>query len=231
MKYKAVLFDLDGNLLPLDLESFIQDYFRALSASVAAHVEPKRFVSALLQATQVMLENDGSKTNSQVFMDSFLPLLDCKPETLMPLFERFYQEKFPDLGKDIKPLPQARQAVELAAGQGAKIVLATNPVFPRAAVDARLEWAGLGDIEFDWITSYENSCYCKPNPGYYMEILENINLKPQQCLMVGNDTREDTAAGAVGMDTFLVEGHIVEHAGAPAPTWRGSWEQLLELLQ
>jgi FMN phosphatase YigB (HAD superfamily) len=128
-------------------------------------------------------------------------------------------------------LPQARQAVEAAVSQGAKIVLATNPVFPRAAVDSRLEWAGLADVEFDWVTSYENSRFCKPSPGYYLDILEQINLEPQQCLMVGNDAREDTAAAALGIDTFLVEGYIVEHPGATPPTWRGSWQELLELLQ
>lgn len=231
MKYKGVLFDLDGTLLPLDLDGFIRDYFRALSASVAEHVEPQRFVAALLQSTQVMLDNDGSKTNSQVFTEHFFPLLDCQPDTLMPMFERFYREKFPELGRDIKPIPQARQAVEAALAGGAKIVLATNPVFPRAAVDARLKWADLADIEFDWVTSYENSRYCKPNPGYYTDILDKINLDPSECLMVGNDTREDASAAAVGMDTFLVEGYIVEHPSADTSTWRGSWQDLLELLR
>ncbi|MDP1125298.1 hypothetical protein Q5O12_27610, partial [Klebsiella pneumoniae] len=82
---------------------------------------------------------------------------DSEPEQLLPVFDRFYAEDFPHLGKGIEPLPMARKVVEAAWSQGAKLVLATNPVFPRVAVDARLEWAGLADVPFALITSYENS--------------------------------------------------------------------------
>jgi FMN phosphatase YigB (HAD superfamily) len=106
MKYRGVLFDLDGTLLPLNLESFIQDYFRALAASVAEHVEPRRFIFSLLQATQVMLENDGSKTNSQAFMEHFFPLLNCQPHTLLPLLNSFTRKNSPTLVRGFNPCPR-----------------------------------------------------------------------------------------------------------------------------
>lgn len=231
MRYKGVLFDLDGTLLALDLNQFLRRYFKALAAKVALVVPPGRFLPAVMKSTEKMLINDGSKTNSEVFMEQFFQMVDMEPEVLMPIFDQFYREDFPRLGEGIEPLPPAQKAVEVALQGGATLVLATNPVFPRPAVDTRLEWAGMADVPFALVTSYENSRYCKPNPGYFTDILNQTGLVAEQCLMVGNDTREDTAAGQLGMDTFLVEGHIIEQEDPYPPTWRGDWSQLLELLQ
>ncbi len=29
--------------------------------------------------------------------------------------------------------------------------------------------------DFEWITTYENSSYCKPNPAYYFEIMRKLD--------------------------------------------------------
>ena len=67
---------------------------------------------------------------------------------------------------------------------GHKVILATNPIFPREAVLSRLSWIDLTQDDFDYITTYEISHYCKPNPDYYKEILENCNLQPAECVMI-----------------------------------------------
>ena len=83
-------------------------------------------------------------------------------------------------------------------------ILATNPLFPRIATESRVRWAGLDPADFDWITTYENASYCKPNPDYYREILGRMGLDPKDCIMVGNDAVEDVAAAELGMEVFLV---------------------------
>ena len=35
--YKAVFFDLDGTLLPVDMDAFLQAYFKALGKYAAGH--------------------------------------------------------------------------------------------------------------------------------------------------------------------------------------------------
>lgn len=230
MKYKAVLFDLDGTLLPLDLDQFLNDYFRALSAKVAHKVAPDKFIPALLASTQLMLSNDGGDTNENRFMADFFQRLEHSPQDLRPIFDHFYQNEFRALGKDISPAPQAREAVEKVLASGARPVLATNPLFPLEAVKARLEWAGLRDFPFEHVTSYENSSFCKPNPGYYKEILEQLGLEGQDCLMVGNDTKEDLVAAALGLDTFLLEDYLIQRESPYPPTWRGGWADLLRVL-
>lgn len=42
------------------------------------------------------------------------------------------------------------------------------------------------------------------NLEYYREICEKIKVRPEYCLMVGNDPVNDMVAGEIGMKTFLV---------------------------
>ena len=51
-------------------------------------------------------------------------------------------------------------------------------------------WAGLKPEDFELYTTYENTGYCKPNPKYYQDILERLDLTAQECMMVGNDIYE-----------------------------------------
>lgn len=50
----------------------------------------------------------------------------------------------------------------------------------------------------------ENSTYCKPNLKYYREILDKIQVRPEDCLMIGNDVEEDMVAETMGMQVYLV---------------------------
>ena len=89
------------------------------------------------------------------------------------------------------------------------------------ALEQRLAWAGLGDFDFELITSYEIMHFCKPHPEYYQEILSLIGLSAEECLMVGNDIGEDLPAGTIGMKTFLVENMLIDNGASYKPDWRG----------
>ena len=91
-------------------------------------------------------------------------------------------------------------------------MLSTNPLFPPAAIRARLSWIGLAPSEFDFITTYDNSSSCKPNPLYFSQLLSRFDLAPQDVLLVGNDVQEDAcAAKAVGIRTYLVTDCLLTH--------------------
>lgn len=44
----------------------------------------------------------------------------------------------------------------------------------------------------------------KPNPDYYRDIIEEIGVRLEECLMVGNDVNEDMIAESLGMKVFLL---------------------------
>ena len=77
-----------------------------------------------------------------------------------------------------------------------------------------VKWAGLDPDEFDLITAYEQSHYCKPNPAYFTEILQKLRLRADECIMIGNDIVEDTAAEKIGIKTFILTDCLIERSNA-----------------
>ncbi|MEW6080908.1 MAG: HAD hydrolase-like protein [Bacillota bacterium] len=226
-QYQALLFDLDGTLLEIDATGFYHAYLGMIAVSFP-QVRPDRFVNQLVISTREMLANNGSKTNREVFAASFYPSLGLDPGECEPVLERFYSREFPRLERYGRPKAGARRVLEYVVSQGMGIVVATNPVFPRAAVMERLRWARLEDIPFDLVTTYEIMHFCKPSLGYYREILDITGYEAPRCVMVGNDVSEDMNAQEVGMDAFLVTDQVIPRGDGVQ--WNGPQGSLDEFL-
>ena len=85
-----------------------------------------------------------------------------------------------------------------------KLILATNPVWPRSVVEARVAWAGLSPNYFLDITSCENMHSTKPHRSYYLEVLSKYNLKAKDTLMIGNDFRKDAPSIEANIDCYIL---------------------------
>ena len=205
MAITTVLFDLDGTLLPMDQDLFVMTYLKALAARLAlSGYDPKALTTAVWKGTEAMVCNDGSCRNEDCFWHVFADLMGEKVLEDISLFDAFYRENFDEIQKVCGFHPAARHIIDLVKAKGLRPVLATNPLFPAIATHKRIAWAGLKPEDFVYISTYENSCFCKPNPDYYREILEKLHLDPQECIMVGNDAYEDTAAARLGIPVFLL---------------------------
>ncbi|MFX1508652.1 MAG: HAD family hydrolase, partial [Promethearchaeota archaeon] len=55
------------------------------------------------------------------------------------------------------------------------------------------------------ITSAEDYHFAKPHIEYYEELLERINKKPSECMIIGDDPINDMVAGKIGIKTFLIK--------------------------
>ena len=231
--YDAILVDLDGTLIDLDLNKFIPAYVDALAKRFTGRVDHDGFIRHLLQATLIMVKNrDPHKKNKVVFYEEFCSRIGYTFEEIEPIIDDFYRKDFPNLSCWGQELPFARLVVETAQKKNLPLILATNPLFPLAAVLHRLTWAGLNSDDFKLVTTMDNMHYCKPNPEYYLEISQKIDCPPERCLMAGNDTLEDLIAAEVGMDTFLVEDFILHRAGIePVSNYRGSLEDLAAFIE
>ena len=202
---KAVLFDLDGTLLPMDPDVFIRDYLNRMVMRLAPHgYAPKDLVEAIWRGTGAMVKNDGRRTNEYVFWENFCNIFGENARKDEPIFEAFYREDFQEVRASCGYAPIASEIIAMLKQKGLRLILATNPLFPRIATESRIRWAGLELADFEWVTTYENSSYCKPNPEYYREILDKMQLQPSDCIMVGNDVGEDMIARQLGLDVFLV---------------------------
>lgn len=229
---EAVLFDLDGTLLPVDTMKFVAKYFNAVAQWFAPLFAPDEFQRMLWKAVGAMIETSHPhETNAEAFTRAFQEVTGLAPHEFMPTFELFYRDGFPRLRDGIAPNPLAAEVVNLSRQLGCKVILATNPVYPENAILQRMEWAGLKPEQFDLITTYEGMHACKPSLDYFQELLSLIECEPGQCLMVGNDTLEDMVASKLGIDTFLVEEFLIESPNGVAPHWRGSLRDLGDLLR
>jgi len=196
---RALLLDLDDTLIDNPMDTFIPAYFSALESFVADIVAPERFIEELLRATRAMGANDGSgPTNEEIFTAAFYPALGVPREEMAPLLERFYRDAFPQLEGFTRPRPAAPKIVEWAQGRGLQVVIATNPLFPRSAIEERMAWGEVGVDRFDYdlVTTYENSHATKSNPAYFREIVETLGRRPGECLMVGDNWGWDVACAA-----------------------------------
>lgn len=229
---KAVLFDLDGTLLPLDQDFFVKTYLGRLAAYLALYgYNPDVLIKAIMKGTDAMIANDGEKSNEEVFWDTFEAVYDEDKRQDAPYFESFYKTDFEKIKSIMGFDERARGIVAALKEQGIITVLATNPVFPAVATEARMRWAGLTPDLFDLVTTYENIGYCKPNPEYYREILRRLNLSPENCVMVGNDVDDDMIAEVLGMRVFLLTDRLVNRRGADISRYpQGGFADLAEFL-
>lgn len=230
MSIKTVLFDLDGTLLPMEQEEFTRGYFKLLAGKMAAYgYDAKQLVDAVWKGTAAMVANDGTKSNEEAFWQKFSEIYGEKAFSDKQYFDEFYEEDFQGVKAFCGFNPQAFEAVKKIKGMGLSVVLATNPIFPVIATESRIRWTGLEPSDFAFVTTYENSCYCKPNPTYYTEILKKLDLQPEECLMVGNDVTEDMVASKVGMRVFLLTDCLINKEREDINRYpRGSFGQMLD---
>jgi len=205
MSIKAVLFDLDGTLLPMDYDGFLKLYFGNLAKRLAQYgYDPDALIKNIWTGTKAMVMNDGSCWNENRFWDVFTEIYGVDVLQDKVLFDDFYREDFVKAKEACGFDPMAKETVELVKKLGFKTALATNPIFPMVATRQRMEWAGVYAKDFALCTTYENIGYSKPNPAYYKEIAKRLDVATVECLMVGNDVTEDMAAEQCGMKVFLL---------------------------
>jgi len=208
---KAILFDLDGTLLPLDEEEFTKVYFGLLCKRFCPlGFDKDTLVKAIWAGTKDMIKNDGKVTNDVVFWERFKSIFGEEKAQLKYSFDAFYDEEYLQTASCVKENPYAREIMDFLKGNNIKIVLASRPVFPKNGMINRAKFVGLKEDDFDLVTSYDFSTYSKPNPKYYQEILDYLNLKPEEVLMFGNNEEEDGVATDIGIKTYLVNGYIIK---------------------
>jgi len=234
MKLTTVLFDLDGTLLPMDMDKFIGAYFKLLAMKMKDKgYEEQALVKSIWRGTGAMIKNDGSCTNEEAFWNDFADFWGEEIRREEPLLDEFYRNEFNGARQVCGFTQEAAGTVALCKELGLRVILATNPIFPAVATRARTSWAGLSVEDFELYTTYENMNWCKPNPMYYEEILRRQGLVGEECLMVGNDVKEDIlATQGLGIRGFLLTDCLINSVGADVEDFvHGGFPQLQDYIR
>ncbi|MBQ7307093.1 MAG: HAD family hydrolase [Clostridia bacterium] len=231
---KAILFDLDGTLLPMDQDVYTKNYMKGLVKKLSPNdlTKGNNIIESVWKGFEGMVRNDGKRSNEDVFFEIFSQNLDKSIVYDLELFEDYYKNEYQVIKGFCGYNEKAKVVIDLLKEKGYKLILATNPVFPRIATESRVKWAGLDVNDFDYITTYEDCYHSKPNPEYYLEIANKQKIDPKECLMVGNDVREDMVAEKVGMKVFLLTDCLINKDGQDIEKYpNGDFDKLIEFLK
>ena len=134
----TLLLDLDNTLLDSNMDDFVPVYLQALGNALGVYVPAEEMLKHLMRGTRAMMANDSPEdTLGEVFGREYYPNLGIDLDALNLEIARFYDEVFPTLAYLTKVRPEAVDLVEWAFAQGYHVAIATNPLFPRVAIEHR----------------------------------------------------------------------------------------------
>lgn len=229
---KTILFDLDGTMLPVDLDNFLKIYFAEMGKKFQDLIEAKTLIKYIMIATEAMVNNTEYLTNETVFMEKFGQLIQSDLGIYRKRFDEFYDREFFAVKSSVVNIPLMRDSVNLLKDKGYDLIIATNPLFPEKAIHHRIRWSGFEPEDFIYISSYEKNHYCKPQLQFYKEVLEETGKTPQECLMVGNDVQEDLIAAKLGIATYLITDFMIHRTKEPVnATYQGTYSDFYRFVQ
>ena len=197
LMYKNYLFDLDGTLLPMDMEKFVKLYFSSLCkrCTPVIKIEPDALIKAMWAGTDAMTKNDNSRTNREVFWETAGKVSGADLEKFDDLFTDYYENEF-IVPKDATSFtPYAKKSIDFIKKNGGRLIA-------------------------------ENFGCCKPNLKYFEEICKKQDIKPEDSIMIGNDVDEDLCSAKLGFDTYLITDTIVNRDNKDYSDYKnGSFEE------
>ena len=186
MKPRLIIFDFYGTLAYQDRKLKREDFFafyKKIGIEFKSESEVKLFISFF---SQIFGYSQNWLDFCQRLVKKFLKKEDPK---IIQTLANFYKEnivyKLHDDVKEIIHLP-----VE-------KAILTDSPPF-------LLESLGLQ--KFAKIFTPRETKFLKPDERVFLTVLENLNKKPEEALMVGDDIERDLLpAQKIGMQTMLID--------------------------
>ena len=92
---KAIFFDLDGTLLPMDEDLFVKFYIGNMAKKfVGSEISAEKLPNGILLGLKAMFKNTGERTNEEVFWEAFDGYMGKYHEPFVPMFNEYYANDF-----------------------------------------------------------------------------------------------------------------------------------------
>ncbi len=182
MKYKAIIFDLDGVICHTD--TYHYEAWKSLADMLGIYFDEiinnrLRGVSRM-ESLEIILERYEGAPLSQQQKEKYA-------EEKNNIYKELLKNMTPnDLDKEVKETLETlkRHSFLMAIGSSSK-----NAKFI-------LNQIGLGNF-FDAVSDGNNIQYSKPNPEVFLKAAKYLNINPKDCLIV-EDARSGVAAAIAG---------------------------------
>lgn len=199
---RNLLIDLDGTLVASRKAALPLAFIFHGCAGLGHDISLGKRLGVLRTVTRAV-QGSGEICNFRRSVQSLAGYLRVEPAAAEALYRSTLRHMFPKLRPWFRPIPEAQRFLKAVRGRY-RLILATNPVWPLEYVEMRMRWGGINPDWFEFIASSETMHHAKPETGYFLELLQHLNLRGSDCLFIGDSARKDFPAHAAGMRVFLL---------------------------
>ncbi|TAL86819.1 MAG: HAD-IIIA family hydrolase [Candidimonas sp.] len=182
-RYAAVVFDWDGTVM---------DSTHTIVAAIQA--------SCADLGLPVPTAADASWVIGLSLEDALYHAIPTLTSENMPLFLQRYRIHFLSRDPDLKLFDGIAPLFAALKAQGVRLAVATGK--SRAGLDRALNSLNLHD-QFD-ATRCADESFSKPHPGMLLELMHELDLAPEQLIMVGDTVHDVQMASNAGVDSMAV---------------------------
>jgi HAD superfamily hydrolase (TIGR01509 family) len=208
-RYRGILLDMDGTLIDSN-DAHARAWYRAFAdnGEPVAYDEIRRRIGMggdnLLPAIlgiekESELGSRISERRSEIYRDEYLP--------------------------GIRPFPGVRALLERMREAGLRLAIATSS--PTEELEPAIDLAGIRDL-LEKRTSADDADSSKPDPDILHAALDQLGLRPEETVMLGDTPYDIAAAGHAGLDViaFRSGGFSDEDLAGALAIFDGPWDLL-----
>lgn len=181
MKYQAVLFDMDGTLIDTS-ELIFQSFAYALDTVLHITVPREELLWTFSRPLATIMDTLGGEQS----------------EALQKAFRTYSMEH----EQEIALFPHVHEILAYLRDKGIKTAIVTSRIAPSTMHNLQL--TGLTSA-FDVIITPESTQKHKPHPAPALKALEQLQVKPQDAIMIGDGTSDLMCGRQAGCDTAFVQ--------------------------
>ena len=207
---KTFFFDLDDTLIKLNWPIFEKAYYSGLGKAYSFLIPKEKVIAYIYQSYLYMIKVNDHRTNKDKFYDKMTELSGVQRDILINEEAKYYSGAYDKLQKITEPMVNMVRGVKVLQEKGYQMLIASQPIFPAMATEKRLAWLGFSPEDFLKVTSFETERSSKPWPEFYQSLLDEFGLDPLDCVMVGNDRKEDMVAVTLGMEGILITDELID---------------------
>jgi phosphoglycolate phosphatase len=197
-RYPLIVFDWDGTLF--DSAAVITDCIQQAARDMALPVPDRRTASHVIGL--------GLHDSLRFALPALAP--ERYPEFL-GLYRRYFVEREDSLSL----FPGVAALLEELQARGHRLAIATGK--PRRGLTRALAASGLGPLFA--ASRCGDETHSKPHPAMLLELMEELSLRAEELLMIGDTSHDLGMAKSAGVDAVAVSygAHPVETLRALAP--------------